>query len=365
MGMVRNLLLPLSAALMLATAAAAALPPKVEYVGSPVCARCHETMHEGWKRTYHSTVVQDARLDPQAVLGDFSKEEPGLDRADIEYTVGGHWAQRYLKRVDGELFALPNRWSVASHKWEPVDVWSWKKKPYSRYCVGCHATRYDPEDQTLVEHTVGCEACHGPGRRHAESLGLGAIVNPAHLSADERDLLCAACHVRGTDLSGAYQFPVGYAPGGKLEEHYVAVRTADGEDRRDALLREVRDWKARTERGDPPNCEVCGIERPAKNLAGKRDEPECRACHKFDDTYTSHTGHPKALSLGCTDCHRPVDGPMAANDVHDQGYFLVHRTVHYEAVRADACRECHADPGEEELLDRVRRWGQHRKALPN
>jgi hypothetical protein len=57
---------------------------------------------------------------------------------------------------------LPKAWSVASHRWETVDAWSWKKKPYARFCIGCHTPRYEPATRSYADHTVGCEACHGP-----------------------------------------------------------------------------------------------------------------------------------------------------------------------------------------------------------
>jgi hypothetical protein len=322
-------------------------------------------MHDGWQRTFHSTVVRDTRADPSALLGDFAQEGLGLDPTEIEYAVGGHWAQRYLKRVNGELFVAPKRWSIASHKWEAVDTWSWKKKPYAQYCVGCHATRYDPEDRSLAEHAVGCEACHGPGRRHAETQGASAILNPSRLPQDERDLICAACHVRGTDVTGTYQFAVGYAPGGKLEDHYVPLKTFDGEGRKESLLRQYREWKRRAERGEPPTCDVCGIERPAKDEEHQASAQDCKACHKFDDDYTSHMGHPRKVQMDCLDCHRPVapSEAVAAADVHTPGYFRVHREVRYETEPIQACQECHSDLGREELRARLAQWATHHQPI--
>jgi hypothetical protein len=178
-------------------------------------------------------------------------------------------------------------------------------------------------------------------------------------------MICAACHVRGTDVTGTYQFPVGYAPGGKLEDHYVPLKAFDGEGRKDALLRQYREWKARTERGEPPACDVCGIDRPAKEGAREAAARGCKACHKFDDAYTSHMGHPKKVEMQCLDCHRPVVASAASAradaGVHAPGYFLVHRDVRYEAIQAQACQGCHSDLGAGEILARVRQWAQHHK----
>lgn len=323
-----------------AALAAPALPPLEAYLGSEGCKACHPAKHEGWKRTYHSAPVQDARQNPGAILGDFSEPGLGFTREDVEHTVGRHWNQRYLKTIGDEQYVLPKLWSVASQRWEPYNVWGWKKMPYRVYCIGCHATRYDPETRTMAEYTVGCEACHGPGRAHAEAGGAAAIVNPARLGEEGQALLCASCHVRGADPSGVYRFPVGYVPGRNLEDHYVPEKPLEGEGRRAALLREFRAWQDRLRNGSA-ECEVCGLYGDKARKAPATVTEYCMGCHKFGDQYPRHTRHAATVALECVDCHLRIEVETEPEDVHSLGFFQVHNRTCYDRTFGRACGACH------------------------
>ncbi len=353
----RRLAVVAAALLGAAPVALAELPPVSAYLGSGGCAECHRERHEGWQGTYHSSVVGDPKADPAVVLGDFSQEGVGFGPTEVAFTIGGHWYQRYATRVGGETYVLPRMWSVASHRWEEIDRWSWQKKPYHEFCIGCHATRYDPGTREHVEHRVGCEACHGPGRAHAESGGRAAIANPARWTGEEQDLLCASCHVRGADPSGRYTFAVGYVPGERLEDHYVPLRIRDGETPRQSFLRQIWEWRARLGSGPPPTCDVCGIQTGKKEAPAQSVSLQCQECHRYGDRYSAHTRHPGSLELECLDCHRRFEqGRGAEGDVHTRDYFQVHRQTAYQADAAGACRGCHADLSAGEVERHLSRW---------
>jgi hypothetical protein len=338
--------------------AASDLPPREAYVGSDACRECHAGEYDGWRASYHFSVVQNVKEQPDALLGDFSQAGLGITTDEIELAIGGHWYQRYAVRREGKLYVLPKAWSVASHRWETVDAWSWKKKPYARFCIGCHTTRYDPATRSYAEHTVGCEACHGPGRDHAESRGRSAILNPGDWDRDERDLICASCHVRGTDPSGRYYFPVGYLPGRELTDHYLPLRVADGETPRAAFLRDFRDGMARLGEGQPPTCEVCGIERERPLSKSNSTNQPCLECHKYGNDYASHTKHPGQPDLGCLDCHRKIEEIATASsaDVHSPEFFRVHREIWYAPAEEPGCRKCHRDVPPRFLGEALRQW---------
>lgn len=352
-------------ALLLATACAAeaALPGLDEYTGSEGCRSCHRQKYEEWRSTLHSSVVQDPKVSPLAILGDFSQPGIGFRVEDVAFTVGGHWSQRYVTRIDGRFYTLPKVWSVASHGWEDRDTRSWRKRPYDVYCIGCHATRYDPESGTFVEHEVGCEACHGPGQRHADSNGQASILNPSHLPQDEQDLLCASCHVRGTDPTERFYFAVGYVPGGPLEDRYLPLRRLDGEAPREALLRTYREWRERLSRAQPPSCDVCGITRPVGG--DPAPQQECQACHRFEDRPAPHTNHPRSVELHCLDCHRKVDLPRwTPADVHSPEYFRVHRQTTYAVNVSTACLSCHPDFTPDAVDLTLRTWDHSHHPQP-
>lgn len=336
--------------------AAEPLPPLEEYLGSSGCQTCHADKYAGWTRTYHSTVIQDARKNPGAILGDFSSSGLTVPREQVEYAIGGHWTQRYLVRQGDELYALPKLWSVASRKWEPTDAWTWKKKPYSVFCVGCHVTRYDPQTRTYAEHAIACETCHGPGRSHARSGGTAAIVNPAKLGADGQDLLCASCHVRGTDPSETYQFPVGFVPGRALEDYYLPGNLAEGESPREGLLRQFRAWRDKMRSGSS-ECEVCGLYGDKGKKEPKTVTEYCMGCHKFGEGYSAHTHHDAAVNIECGDCHRKVEVEQPAGaDVHSLGFYQVHNQTCYSRDFAKACAACHGEFTPDRVASQLVSW---------
>ena len=351
---------------MIALAGRAATLDPASYVGSERCKDCHAEQYDGWKQTYHATVVQDARANPSVVKGDFKAPDLGFTLQEVEYTIGGHREQRYMKKIGEDYYVLPKIWSVQSHAWRSQSVWSWKKMPYGRFCKGCHVTAYSPEKNQAVEDQVGCEACHGPGRDHALSAGREPIVNPSRLPEDRREMICAACHVRGTDPTGIYSFPVGFAPGDDLGPHYVPTGKTEDESNSQAILRSFVEWKKRRERGVPSKCEVCGIPGAVetKKAGGEDASSLCYGCHELKGKYQEHTRHPPSARLACLDCHVQQTKDLMnrqSSDIHSYGYFLVHAERCYDPAIEKTCSKCHKDKGIEWARETVETW---RRPLP-
>jgi hypothetical protein len=166
-------------AVTLVLAALPAIARAEAYVGSTVCARCHEEKFSLWKDTLHANVIRDAKANPDVILGDFSAPDLGFKKEDILYTVGSHWDQRYMSRIDGELYVLPKLWSVQSKQWRPYNVFGWNKRPWSKFCAGCHVTGYTPGSTSFSEMRIGCESCHGPGQTHARNRRRTSSTPPS------------------------------------------------------------------------------------------------------------------------------------------------------------------------------------------
>ena len=67
------------------------------------------------------------------------------------------------------------------------------KKTFDAECVSCHVTGYGRAGGSLVGHTEGrenvqCEACHGPGSKHAEDGDPDLIVREPTVE------VCVGCH---------------------------------------------------------------------------------------------------------------------------------------------------------------------------
>jgi len=325
-------------------------PDGNRFLGSEGCGECHPREYNGWKKTFHSTAVQDARSNPGAILADLDSEDLPFTREDIEYTIGSHWDQRYMTRIDDEYYVLPRLWSVQSGEWRPYSVWSWKKKPYSKYCAGCHTTYIDPAGRTIGDDDIGCEACHGPGGKHAEKGGdPSLIVNPSDLSIERHNMICASCHVRGTDKSGEYYFPIGYMPGEDLTEYYIPLEMKPDESVRGAISRLYRDWKEKKLNASQARCEVCGIAGTGKDdFKGHESDVMnfCYSCHNYKNKWQLHTHHAADVELICTDCHIPKAKSLRDNldgDIHSYSYFLVHNENCYDREVEKACAVCHSD----------------------
>ena len=66
--------------------------------------------------------------------------------------------------------------------------------------AGAHARPQDPRSPAA---TQGCESCHGPGQKHAESGDPALIARFAAMSARDANATCVSCHNRGTHTQWA------------------------------------------------------------------------------------------------------------------------------------------------------------------
>jgi predicted CXXCH cytochrome family protein len=184
------------------------------FVGTEVCAGCHEAETKLWRTSQHALAMDHAT--DKSVLGDFSGatfdyygvhsrffrkdgkfliETDGpdgkLDVFEIKYTFGVDPLQQYLVELPGgRLQALSLAWDArpkanGGQRWfhlypnEEVrhdDVLHWTKlnQNWNFMCAECHSTgvrkNYDAAHDrfatTWAEISVGCEGCHGQGSRH-------------------------------------------------------------------------------------------------------------------------------------------------------------------------------------------------------
>jgi len=195
-------------------ARAAESSASLAYVGSEVCAGCHQNEAKLWNGSHHKLAMDHAT--EKSVLGDFSGatfehygiksrffrrdgkffvETDGPDgrlaEFEIKYTFGVAPLQQYLIEFpDGRLQALSIAWDSrpkdkGGQRWfhlypnEEVghdDMLHWTKlnQNWNFMCAECHSTgvrkNYDAAKDTFAttwaEISVGCETCHGQGSAH-------------------------------------------------------------------------------------------------------------------------------------------------------------------------------------------------------
>jgi predicted CXXCH cytochrome family protein len=189
-------------------------PATPTFVGSEICAGCHQSEASLWRGSQHAHAMD--HVNDRSVLGDFNDttfeyagvrsrffrkdtkyfvETDGPDGRvapfEVKYTFGVYPLQQYLIEFpDGRIQALSIAWdsrprSQGGQRWFHLypnenirhdDVLHWTKplQNWNFMCAECHSTgvrkNYDSATDrfatTWSEISVGCESCHGQGSKH-------------------------------------------------------------------------------------------------------------------------------------------------------------------------------------------------------
>lgn len=348
----------------------------------------------------------------RSVLGDFSGvtaegsrffERDGVavvaaDGAEHEvaYAFGAAPLQQYLLRLPrGRLQAFGTAWDAEAGRWyalypeerpAPGDPlhWTGRDQTWNFMCADCHSTglrkSYDPQtdsyETTWEEIDVACEACHGPGSRHAEDparplpvrfppRGEWAFANGAPIAqrtespgAPAELETCAACHARRSSLVARS------SPGERFADRfrlallepglYHADGTIDGEVYEYGSFLQSRMAHAGV------TCSDChdphGLELRAEGAA------VCATCHRpavYD--VGAHHHHPTAVT--CVDCHMPSVRYMGIDVRHDHSFRVPNPALSAEIGAPDPCTSCHTGESAAWAARTMREWyGEARPA---
>ncbi len=314
------------------------------YAGSVKCGECHKETYDQWKLTSHANMLRDAKADPDAVMAKAFSAVP-FKKEEIFWTIGSHWIQKYLTFIDNDWYVLPKYWNIPAGDWVAYSIFNWREKPYTIHCDGCHTTGFDPETKSFFEPSIGCEACHGPGKKHAESAAPSDIVNPARLSKERRDMVCEQCHTDGKDTKagGQFPFPALYLPGEDLNEYFTDFFTPKPNSKR--WFWGTMDYKERHRMfmfwqskfySTTRACDVCGFDRglAVKSESYLTRNEYCGTCHtKIFRLFPVHSRHSPQEVL-CVDCHTPkvTDGGKRYS-IHDHKFDFSGPEL--------PCTECH------------------------
>ena len=365
------------------------------YVGSEVCKTCHLEHYDAWKKTIHSRMLQDAKanadaiivdIDEKTIRADLAKKEaklkvpsakvfvPKLD--DILYTIGSQWKQRFLIKKDNEYYITPIQYNVDSGTWVNYHEHDWDKRPWLKKCGGCHATGVDLKKGSFVEPGVACEACHGPGSKHA-ALPRSAvfekratIINPAKMTRGVAAQICGSCHNRGksTKHKGA-GWPVGYKPGKALESYYKSTSFAAG-DVKHVYANEFSkghhqqyiDWKQSQHFKEGVTCVSCHSVHELGNpvvrgqTKGGSGSNQCMSCHKPINKTGPHAVH---AFPNCVGCHMPRIAKSAeSGDIHSHVFkALLPKDTLANPKIPNSCQTCHKHKNDD-LADLQKRFDE-------
>jgi DmsE family decaheme c-type cytochrome len=200
-------------------------------------------------------------------------------------------------------------------------------------CAGCHediSKAFAQNPHHLVEtdkkyKRVGdaCEACHGPGSKHAESMNAADIRNPAKLRPAETDKICLTCHL-------------------SQPTHVGRINSSHAKN-------QVSCVSCHSIHKNGPHGLVPHTNAQINEL--------CAGCHtdiwaSFQRTYRHRL--PEG-AMSCVDCHNPhgsvLPRMIQAVDANEPGCFKCHGdkrgpfTFEHAPVRLEGCTACHQPHG--------------------
>lgn len=387
-----------------------------QFVGRKVCLDCHKKEYDLWLGSDHHKAMDTAN--DSSVLGDFNnavftsrgitsnfyKKDgkfyvftagPGghPEEYPIVYTFGYYPLQQYLVPFPGGLYqCLPIAWDSRKNRWfdlagmtykndelSPDDwlYWTNQAQNWNGMCAECHSTNlkknYDVDKKTFnttwSEIDVSCEACHGPGSKHAEWAklpemardnegDLGLLIKNSEMSARQNIELCAPCHSRRGSIQ-EYDFehpqllnnadpqlivePLYHIDGQIREEDYVYGSFLQSK----MYLNDVQ-------------CKDCHDVHSGKRLF--EGNKLCLQCHRENeyDSYDHHfhksrgqEGTPLNLKSGriievgegalCEKCHMPAQYYMGIDSRPDHSLRIPRPDLTVKLNVPNACNSCHED----------------------
>ena len=229
--------------------------------GSAVCATCHREIADAYRTT--GMARSSGEVTGIESEGSFAHKPSGVryrvyrkdaaawfsfDLGDVhgsrrlEYFIGsGTVGRSYLYSVDGFLYQAPVSWYSAPAKWDLSPGYQQYDPLYltrgiEPVCLQCHASGVQAVAGTangyrvppFREGGVSCERCHGAGDAHV--AGRGKMINPAKLTPDRRDSICAQCHLSGEARIARAGMDGTFRPGDLLSDSLVVFEWSGNAD---------------------------------------------------------------------------------------------------------------------------------------
>jgi hypothetical protein len=328
--------------------------PRSDYVGAAACRECHPAQWASQPATSMARTAMRAdqsdvlRASPRltfdnagyayAIVSDTTRslytvaKNEQSSSAPLTWAFGdGKVGQSYLFERDGAFYEArvsyyqsvhglgftPSR-ALAAPRGIDEAMARRLDEAEVRRCFACHTTAPTAGgrfDASSALPGITCEACHGPGRRHAEVMkqprsvsGDAPLLNPANLRAEESVDFCGACHATFWDVIQAGETGI------------AAMRSQP------YRLRASRCWT----QGDARlTCTAChDAHRPLERGARAYDD-RCLSCHVSAGAEPSREHPGRACPVGaasCAGCHMPkFDVPEMKHQFTDHRIRVVER----------------------------------------
>jgi predicted CXXCH cytochrome family protein len=428
------------------------------YVGSQNCRSCHEDQYASWHRSYHRSMTQIAGTNSiQASFHDVALTNDGT-RFLLTQTSNEFWVriERTAPEANGEAsparidvriglvtgshhmqvfwvpsgegntqIGFPFTWLIPEKRWVPRNS-TFIRPPeavhraeiWNIICSRCHATGIEPRVDAATrtvstragELGISCEACHGPGERHAKARQAEPdaaalvsaetlrqeIIHPKKIDPLRSSQICGFCHsMKWIGKSEPWhQKGFHFRPGDDLEQTTPIIRPsriesvpglADFLSRNPELLQDFfwpdgmirvsgREYNGLIEspcyksaKFSCLSCHSLHESDPNDQLARSRTgNGACTQCHdRFSDEsrLTAHTRH-RAGSTGsdCYNCHMPHTTYGVLKAIRSHQISSPRVTDELAASRPNACNLCHLDKTLAWTAERLAAW--HRQPAP-
>lgn len=414
------------------------------YVGTPACATCHQAQYQAWQGSHHDLAMQVAnastvlapfrgeRFTEAGVTSVFSQRngtyyvrtegaDGRLQDFEITHTLGLTPLQQYLIPMpDQGMQALTIAWDTRPkvqggqrwfhlyagqhiHAGDPLH-WTGRQNNWNFMCAECHTTQFkknfDPQTRryasTWSEINVACEACHGPGSRHADWAALAA---PDRMSDRTRGLvqslneragvrwaiqsetgnaqrsaapapprqeveMCARCHAHRSQISDDYVH-------GKplLDTHVPSLLDrglfwGDGQMKAEvynyASFQQSRMYQKGVTCSDCHNPHTLQLRAP-----GNQTCLRCHAAGKYAAA-THHFHTADSAGASCAGCHMPTTTYMSIDPRHDHSIRVPRPDLSLTSGTPNACTQCHAGKSAQWAAQWAGKWYPvlHRRQTP-
>lgn len=314
---------------------------------SQECASCHQDVFESWNGSHHALAEQV--LEP----GEVQVEDVGPDGVRRTYpalrAIGVAPLQQYLVDLDGNLQVSQQAFDPRDQTWFDTFAdgrgpgewghWTGRGMNWDTMCAVCHNTgverswslEQDRFTTSVVEHGVGCVACHGVGEQRMPNQES-----------------CFGCHARRAELapaSGPVPFFDHFDP---ALPDLSATFHVDGQIQEEDF--EYTAFALSKMAAAGVSCLDCHDPHSGRTL--HRGDALCMSCHSGTGRLpapviapTAHAAHPDGVSIGCIDCHMPTTVYMQRDPRHDHGFQVPDPRLTLELGVPNACDRCHQEQG--------------------
>lgn len=291
---------------------------------------------------------------------------PPNDRVVARAVLGVAPIQQSLVAVGGgRVQVFDPAWDVTRREWFSVfgaevrrpDAWGhWTQRGmnWNSQCAACHTTgfekRYQARDDsyqsTWIAAGVACAQCHGAMPDHAAHPTTRAPWR------DHTADLCASCHARREELTGAF------APGQRFDDHYrLTLADTPGAYHPDGQVADEDFEYASLSMSRMGHRGVTCLDCHDPHSGGLRAPVDrdqlCLRCHGAPSARGAphispeHHTHHDATREGarCVSCHMPASRFMQRDRRRDHGFTSPDPTLTRELGLPNACDGCHVAQG--------------------